>query len=442
MFGARTPPQLTPTPFSLRLEESRRKRSQDRGGELFDLTSSNPTTAALLQPNHVILEGLSRPGVLQYAADPRGSERARAAISDYYAQRRQAVPDIGLDRIFLTASTSEAYGFLAKLLTNPGDEVLVPVPSYPLFEHLLGLESVKSVPYPLRYDGSWYLDEAALEAAVSPKTRAIILVNPNNPTGSYLKAEELRWLHAFCTEHSLALISDEVFADYAFDALDVAPASDERSLNGEPTGISRTTQESSPVRATPHRVETLAYPVMADKTPPQTPPVLSFSMAGLSKTLGLPQLKLGWILVNGPASQVAEALERLEFITDTYLSVGSPVQEALPGLLAQTGRFQAPLFERLRLNRRILDEVLPLCPELTPLRAEGGWYQLLQVPQVLTEEDWVVTLLERDGVLVQPGFFFDFEREAFLGVSLLTPPDIFREGLSRLVHRVHEEATR
>lgn len=434
MFGSRTPHQLAPSPFSLRLEALLAQWQAVSGGELLDLTVSNPTTAGLDQPTSVVLQALGQPQVLRYAADPRGSLRARRAVADYYATRPQPTPDIPLEQIFLTASTSEAYGFLFKLLTNPGDEILVPVPSYPLFEHLVRLEAVTCVPYSLEYDGQWFLNDALLEARITPRTRAIILVNPNNPTGSYLKRDELQRLYRLCERHGLALISDEVFADYPVRA----------GMGSAPGHASNCTT-----------VETVAFPpaeAMYTAHPPfhqtsispslETPPVLSFSMGGLSKTLGLPQLKLGWILVNGPAQHLPEALARLEFITDTYLSVGAPVQEALPTLLAHKAAFQTPLLQRLAENRRVLEQQLPRCPEISALRTEGGWYQLIQVPRVLTEEDWVVTLLERDGVLVQPGFFFDFEREAFLVISLLTPPNKFASGIERLLTRVHRESHR
>lgn len=395
-FSMRTPAQLDASPLSNVWDEARKS-----GQPLWDLTQSNPTRAGLDQPDALVFSSpafsaLASPGVINYQPDPRGLRGAREAVAAYYLSRgNRPVP---VEQIFLTASTSEAYGFLLKLLTNPGEEVLVPQPSYPLFEHLLQLEAVRAVPYPVRYDGRWHLDLAALESRITPLTRAIILVNPNNPTGSYLKKAELGQLHHLCRRYGLVLISDEVFADY-------------------------------PACPDPERVDTAV----------EYPEVLTFSMGGLSKTLGLPHLKLGWILVDGPEEVRAEALERLEFITDTYLSVGTPIQLALPDLLQNYRRFQVPIQNRVSQNRAFLLSQRSRCPAVTPLFTEGGWYQLLQVPRVLTEEAWVVTLLRDVGVWVQPGFFFDFEQEAFLVISLLTHPSQFEPGLIRLLERIQAE---
>lgn len=384
MFSARTPRSLLPSSMAQLLMQLKCARPDH-----LDLTLSNPTSVDLKRELSRVLPTLTNPAALAYAADPRGVLRARKALAQYYAAR--GVPDFPLDQLFLTASTSEAYGFLFKLLADPGDEVLVPQPSYPLFDHLLQLESLRAVPYPLRYDGSWHIDQGALPERITSRTRAIILVSPNNPTGSWTRADELDWLEARCEQHGLALISDEVFMDFA-----IKPPLDR-------------------------------VPVLAARER-----VLSFSLGGLSKTLGLPQLKLGWILVNGPAPQLSEALKRLEFITDTYLSVGSPVQEALPSLLEQLELLQRPILDRLRQNRACLEREALTCPWVTVLPTEGGWSQLLRVPRVLSEDEWVSSLLRDQGVLVQPGYFFDLEPEGHLVLSLLTPPDRFEEGLHRL----------
>ena len=299
-----------------------------------------------------------------------------------------------VERILLTASTSEAYAYLFKLLTNPGDEVLVPRPSYPLFEFLADMESVAVRQYPLVYHGGWSIDLHGVEAALTPRTRAIVLVNPNNPTGSYVKRGELDALTALCASRDVALISDEVFADYA-----LADDAD--------------------------RVATLAG----------VEECLAFSMSGLSKVAGLPQMKLGWMVVNGPAALRAEAWEKLEWIADTYLSVSTPVQCAAARLLAAGEEVQRQIRRRTAENLAFARGALA-GSAANILAVEGGWYITLQVPRVRSEEEWTLELLEHADVLVQPGFFYDFEAEAFLVVSLLTDTEIFREGLARLVSKL------
>jgi aspartate/methionine/tyrosine aminotransferase len=322
-----------------------------------DLTQSNPTKAGFEYP------AISLPAALHYDPDPRGLESAREAVSRYYGGAMRP------DQILLTASTSEAYSYIFKLLADPGDEVLVPRPSYPLFEFLARLESLNVRQYPLRYDGAWHIDFASLESLITDRTRAIVLVNPNNPTGSYLKRDELERLKAF----RVPIVSDEVFSDYAFGRDDT-------------------------------RVERL---------------VGTFSMSGLSKIAGLPQMKLGWI-----ATRDEEALHRLELIADTYLSVATPVQLALPELLRNSVGDQ--------IRARTAANLAWLRSQIQPLNVEGGWYATLQVPRVRSEEEWCLMLLRDHDVLVQPGFFFDFESEAYLVVSLLTEPAIFEEGIRRI----------
>jgi len=273
--------------------------------------------------------------------------------------------------------------------------VLVPQPSYPLFGYLAELDSVRAVPYSLVYHGGWALDFDSLAAAVTPRTRAAILVNPNNPTGSFLKRAELESLLALCAERKLALISDEVFADYSF-----APD--------------------------PQRVDTLSG----------VQDVLTFCLSGLSKIAGLPQMKLGWIVLGGPASPRAEAMERLELIADTYLSVGTPVQHALPRLLELGATVREEIAARVQANLAFLRSATGADSPCRVLDVEGGWYATLQVPRTKTEEEWCLELLGRDLVLVQPGFFYDFDSEAFLVVSLLPQPEKFREGVGRLLARV------
>jgi alanine-synthesizing transaminase len=346
------------------------------GAPMIDLTESNPTLAGFEYPPE-IAEALADRGALRYSPSPRGLESAREAVSEYYSGQ------IAPSRILLTASTSEAYSYLFKLLADPGDEILTPRPSYPLFDYLASLESVVTKQYPLRYDGSWHIDFDTLEKSVASRTRAIVVVNPNNPTGSFLKHSESERLESL----GVPLISDEVFSDYAF-----APD--------------------------PARVDSLAGPRRT----------LTFSMSGLSKIAGLPQMKLGWIVASGPGHE--EALDRLELIADTYLSVSTPVQIALPNLLASTVNEQ--IRHRTSANLKFLRASAAGSP-LQVLNVEGGWYATIQVPRVRSEEDWALLLLDEHDVLVQPGFFFDFESEAFLIVSLLTPPEVFAEGVRRIL---------
>jgi aspartate/methionine/tyrosine aminotransferase len=358
---------------------------------VLDLTESNPTRAGLDYPRTEILTALADASALRYDPSPRGLDSARAAVAAYYHDR--GTP-ISAGNVLLTASTSEAYAFLFKLLANPGDQILAPRPSYPLFEFLARLESVEIRQYPLRYDGVWHVDFDALEQAITPRTRAIVVVNPNNPTGSFLKRAELDRLDSLAAARGLAILSDEVFRDYAF-----AEDAD--------------------------RVSTLAGdPFLKNRR------ALTFSMSGLSKIAGLPQMKLGWIVASGPGSDAA--LDALELIADTYLSVSTQVQVALPRLLGVSSSILNEIRERTASNLARLRETVH-GSAATLLRAEGGWYAVLQVPRTRTEEEWTLKLLEESGVLVQPGFFFDFESEAFLVLSLLPEPATFAEGVSRLL---------
>jgi aspartate/methionine/tyrosine aminotransferase len=268
------------------------------------------------------------------------------------------------------------------------------MPSYPLFDYLAALDSVRVVQYPLAYHGSWTIDFDALAHSITPRSRAIVLVNPNNPTGSFLKPSELAPLLALCREHNLALISDEVFADYVLN--------DQTPLVRSLTGVEE---------------------------------VLTFCLSGLSKVAALPQLKLGWIVVGGPPRDREQAFERLELIADTYLSVSAPVQWAAPGLLGLRGELQRQILDRVKANRVFLAGQIGPSSPWKLLATEGGWYVVLEAPRLQTEEEWVLNLLASDNVLIQPGFFFDFEREAFLVASLLTPQEVFREGIGRVLAR-------
>jgi aspartate/methionine/tyrosine aminotransferase len=358
------------------------------GARLIDLTESNPTRAGIEGPED-LLASLARPEARRYDPAPFGLRAAREAVAADFARRGFPV---AAERVVLTASTSEAYAFLFKLLCEPGDEVLVPRPGYPLFEFLATLESVCARAYPLEHDGEWRLDASALHAAVGPRTRAVVVVNPNNPTGAYLKRDEREAVETMCAERSLALVSDEVFADFAF-------ADD------------------------PRRAASVARDGAA----------LAFALGGLSKSCALPQLKLAWLTVTGPEPARAQALARLEVIADTYLSVSTPVQVAAPELLARREELQAPVRERLRANLDALRARLAPASPASLLQPEGGWYAVLRVPATISEEERVARLLEDQDVLVHPGYFFDFPREAFLVVSLLPPCDDFAEGIDRVL---------
>jgi alanine-synthesizing transaminase len=376
---------LSSNSFS-RLVEARRSG----GFPLLDLTISNPTLALSDYPHVEIAEAYSSVADFRYHPDPFGDRAAREIVSFYYGRRGIRVD---ANRVALTASTSEAYSLLFKLLCDPGDQVLVPVPSYPLFDYLARLESVRAVPYSLRYDGSWFMDLEDLRCKISHATRAIVVVNPNNPTGSFLKSSEAQALIAIANENNLPVIADEVFADYS-------------------------------LTNSPDRVESFAA----------FDSVLSFSMNGLSKIAGMPQMKLGWIVLNGRPDQIGAARARLEFVLDTYLSVNTPVQQALSALFEIGEGIQIQLKERTVSNWETARQVLKGSPAHC-LHTEGGWSAVVQLPKNLSEDAWIGKLLENQNVIVQPGYFFDMPGEAYVIVSLITPPDDFREGM-RLLHEL------
>ncbi len=357
------------------------------GVSLIDLTASNPTEAIGNYPHDLIGQAYGSLRDFTYRPDPLGSKKARQAIAAYYQQRAIKVSP---ERLVVTASTSEAYTLLFKLLCDPGDEVLVPIPSYPLFEYLAAMECVGIAPYRLLYDGSWFIDFEHLREQISTRSKAIVIVNPNNPTGSFLKVQELTELIALAQECSLPIISDEVFMDY-------------------------------PLEVSSDRVGTLIG----------TPYSLSFSLNGLSKAAGMPQMKLGWIAINGPDRDSQLARDRLELLTDNLLSVATPVQEVLPELLHIGSDIRKKLAEQIAKN---FDRLLTSLGE-TPAHAlftEGGWSAILQVPRTQPEEAFVMKLLQDQNVLVQPGYFFDMPSEAYVVVSLIALPDKFAEGIERL----------
>lgn len=382
MFSRRTPGVLSPNIFSDLLAQQERS-------SLLDLTATNPTTVGLSLPGDVIRKALSQPEVLTYSPEPFGTLLAREEIARYYLEVHQQ--EVRPEHIVLTASTSEAYTFLFKLLCNPGEAVLSPRPSYPLFEHLMGLEGVVHTTYPLGWDGSWYLDVDLLGSHLTPQCRAVVVVAPNNPTGTYLKRPEWDSLQNFCATNDLALIADEVFVDFP--------------LSMDPNRVTGLWNSSS---------------------------CLSFSLNGLSKILGLPQLKLGWMVVGGPPALRDEALNRLEIIADSFLSVSAPVQVALGTLLAQRDHIQGNIRRRLLTNLRTLKELLPPSSPMSILEVEGGWSVILRIPRVQSDEQVCLLLLKEEGIVVHPGYFFDLP-EGHLVLSLLTPEATFAAGLPRLV---------
>ncbi|MDD9946522.1 MAG: pyridoxal phosphate-dependent aminotransferase [Myxococcales bacterium] len=362
-----------------------------RGARLLDLTLSNPTGADLPYPRDLLVP-LSTPAAFPYQPDPRGSLTARQAIAAHCGGPSSATgPAMDPHRLWLTSGTSEAYGMLFKLLCDPGGQILIPQPGYPLFEHLARLEGVRTRPYPLRYDGRWYIDMPALRAAIGPTTRALVCVNPNNPTGSYLKRDELLAL----ADLGLPIISDEVFS---------------------------------------------AFPLQADATRVDSaltcPRVPVFCLGGLSKFAGMPQVKLSWIALGGDRTHHDELAARLDLIGDCYLSVGAPVQAATEALLTGTECVRAAIRRRLSTNYARLQVICSPGSPLSLLHTEGGWYAVLRLPSTLDEEAWVLRLLNEVGVVVQPGYFFDFDEGVHVVVSLLVPEADFATGTERLAQEV------
>ncbi|MDB4974795.1 MAG: hypothetical protein JWN48_3136 [Myxococcaceae bacterium] len=356
---------------------------------LLDLTASNPTEVGLSPSYEQLAALLAQRELERYEPESFGLGSARKLLASELSLRGFAIAP---DAVMLTASTSEAYGYLLKLLCDPGDSVLVPAPSYPLFDVLAQLEEVRLIPYRLAYDGEWHLDAAALRAAVEPRTRAIVLVHPNNPTGSFLKRDELAQIAAL----ELPIISDEVFADYALTANPACAAS---ALE------------------------------VADRA-------LVFRLSGLSKACALPQLKLAWTAIAGPEALASAAQKRLEHIADAYLSPGAAVQHALPGLLAGAQATQQRIRQRVQQNLRVVQQAL-VDSAASVLTVEGGWYAIVRLPSLLSDEEWALCLLERDRVLTQPGYYYELTAGAHLVLSLIVEPDTMREAMQRLAARVH-----
>ncbi len=395
MFSSRTTWSLIANRLSAQVEDCRR-----RGQSFLDLTESNPTRCGFSYDRQSILSALADPRSLTYSPDPRGLLSARQAVADYYAERGDKVDP---DQILLTTSTSEAYSYVFRLLADSGENILVPRPSYPLFDFLARLDDLELVHYPLEYDDKWRMDLDAVREGLGPRTRAVLVVNPNNPTGSFVGEDELRFLADCAKRHRLALIADEVFVDYGF-----APEGPEAPEN------------ACSKRLTSHEASS---------------EVLTFTLSGLSKISGLPQMKLAWVVVKGPDGQLKEALARLEVIADTYLSVSTPLQHALPGLLETRHTLQPQIRERVQRNLHWLDAHLAPSSPVSRLKTQGGWYVILKLPSTRSDEDWALELLREDGVLVHPGHFYDFPSDAHLALSLLPEPKIFAEGVGRILAR-------
>lgn len=386
MFAGRTDWELTQNKITGILEGLKKD-----GKTVLDLTESNPTNCAFFMPDKDLQAALLNPANMKYVPATKGGVSAREAVAAYYKSKHI---DISPEQIFLTASTSEGYSFLFRLLADPGETMLFPQPSYPLFEFLVALNDLEMQFYPLRYKDRWAVDVALLRKMINFRTRGIVVVNPNNPTGSYIKRDELAALNALAHQYRLPLISDEVFFDYSLDD---------------------------------HQF----YPSFAGNEDN-----LTFTLGGLSKTLGLPQMKVSWIVVNGPADLVAETTSRLEIIADTYLSVNTPAQNALPSWMGLRPQIQKEIKTRVLANREFLvthftDPGLGTC-----LRTEGGWYSVVKLNNGIDEESLIEELLLKDHVYVHPGYFFNFEDGSYLVISLLPRTEVFQQGIERIKKRL------
>jgi aspartate/methionine/tyrosine aminotransferase len=382
LFADRTNWNLKPNRLSEALA-----RHRAEGKPLIDLTASNPTECGFAYDREKILSALANPRSLSYEPEPKGLLAAREAVAGHYAERADRV---AASDMLLTTSTSEAYSFVFRILCNPGDEVLIPTPSYPLFDLLADIQDARLVSYPLIYDHGWQVDFHALEAAITTRTRAIIVVHPNNPTGHFTKHDERLRLNQICAGRQIVVIADEVFLDFALSS---------------------------------NRRQSWAANSEA----------LTFTMSGLSKMCGLPQMKGAWLAVSGPKDQKAQALDRLEIIADTYLSMNSPIQHAIPEFLEQRHEFQRQLMSRVRGNLAELDRQLAKQTACSRLEIEGGWYAVLRVPATRTDEEVALDLLEKKGVYVHPGHFYDFPADGYLIASLITPEREFGEGIKRVL---------
>jgi alanine-synthesizing transaminase len=383
MFSQRTNWKLTPNRFTQEVD-----RLHSSGSHLLDLTISNPTRCGFAYDSEAIIKAFQSPQMLDYDPQAKGLLSARQAVAHYYAQDHATRVDP--ESICLTTSTSEGYSFVFRLLCNPGDEILVPKPSYPLFEFLADLQDVKLVPYSLAYAQGWFVDFQSIEQALTPRTRAILVVHPNNPTGSYLRSEEVQKLNEICSKRELALITDEVFLDYSFTDESHATLAGNRDC-------------------------------------------LTFTLSGLSKIAALPQMKMAWVVTNGPERLANQATERLEVIADTYLSVNAPTQLACPALFEQRRSMRLQILQRALENRAALQLQLANQSACELLHADGGWYAVLRVPSGRSDEEIAIQLLQQHKTLVHPGHFYDFPDENYLVLSLITPAQDFRAGVHNLL---------
>jgi alanine-synthesizing transaminase len=381
--------------FEYNIEENKLSRllkeKKSAGVNVLDLTESNPTNAEFNYDEIGILNAIASPGSLKYNPDPKGLKSAREAVSQYYKEKNLGINE---ENIFLTSSTSEAYSFIFKLLSDPGDEILIPRPSYPLFSFIAEMESVIIKYYDLKYsdENSWEIDFDSLKQEVTDKTKAIVLVNPNNPTGSFVNAKDINELSRICRKHNIAIICDEVFLDYTVEA--------DRNHVFSLAGINY---------------------------------VPTFTLSGLSKICGLPQMKLSWIVVSGPRKECEEAMMRLEIISDTYLSVGTPVQLALSKLLSGKELIQTQIKKRIKNNFKFLKDLLKDNKHLKVLNTGGGWYSVLKTNPEIDEEAFTYGLLKEKDVYIHPGYFFDFNEEGIIILSLLTEEKKFCEGVKRIM---------
>ena len=382
MFSDRTNWKLQKNRFTQALEEARAA-----GATILDLTASNPTRVGLRYDTPAILGALAAPQSMDYDPQSKGLRQEREAVAAYYREQH-GIAALDAEQLVLTTSTSEGYSYVFRLLCNPGDELLVPKPSYPLFEFLADLEDVRLVPYPLIYDHGWQMDLPSLEKVVTNRTRGVVVVHPNNPTGSYVQAGEFALLNEFCGKHGLAVIADEVFLDYAHDG---------------------------------KRRQSFAA----------NQDVLTFTLSGLSKIAALPQMKVAWVATSGPEAEAA--LARLEIIADTFLSMNAPIQWAMPILLAQRASLQKQLQNRVLANLAELDRQLAQQKICQRLQVEAGWYAVLRVPVTKSDEDLAIEFLQEKSVLVHPGHFYDFPSDGYLVLSLITPQAEFAEGVQRIL---------
>src|SRR6266436_9753006 len=382
MFAKRTNWNMTPNRLSEALAAHRAA-----GRPLIDLTVSNPTECGFEYDSSAILDALRNPAALAYEPNPKGLESARRAVAEYYGDREEK---ISAEDIYFSTSTSEAYSYVFRTLCDPGEELLIPSPSYPLFDFLADIQDVSLVPYSLLYDHGWQIDFHALEQAITPRTRGVIVVHPNNPTGNFVKSAEMAKLNAICSARDIAIIADEVFLDFAF-------------VGSRPASFA------------------------ADRGAP------TFTLSGLSKICGLPQMKAAWLIASGQQQWKSEALARLEVIADTYLSVNAPVQLAIPGFLEQRHVFQKQVISRVRRNLAELDRQLASHRVCSRLAVEGGWCAVVRVPVTHSDEELAIGLLHTYGVYAHPGLFYDFPSGGYLVVSLITAEENFSQGIERVL---------